>query len=120
VEHNAAVRAAFGRWYRARAAEDLAARVPSWSKAVGEQPTRVLVRDQTRRWGSCSADRTLRFNWRLAMAEPALIDYVVVHELVHLRHPNHGPGFWSAVHEVLPETPALRAKLRHIGPSLVL
>src|SRR5438132_1443889 len=76
-------------WYRQLAQKHLAARAAFWGKHVGYSATRVLVREQRTRWGSCSADGTLRFNWRLIMASPELIDYVVVHELTHIRVRNH-------------------------------
>ena len=79
------VRRAVVGWYRTRAAERLRAGVERWRPrlGVGAAPT-VLIRDQRRRWGSCAPDGTLRFNWRAVMLAPALIDYVVVHELAHL------------------------------------
>ena len=73
---------------------------------------RVLVRNQKRIWGSCARDGTLRFNWRLVLLEQSLIDYVVVHELVHLRVRNHQREFWSAVEAVLPDFRERRKRLR--------
>lgn len=61
------------------------------------------LRNQRTRWGSCSPNRTLSFNWRLVMAPPDVIDYVVVHELVHLREKNHTTRFWQLVGEYVPE-----------------
>ena len=55
----------------------------------------VLIRDQRWRWGSCAPDGTLRFNWRAVMLKPALIEYLVVHELAHLTHRNHSKDFWG-------------------------
>ena len=80
----------------------------------------MLVRDQRRRWGSCAHDGTLRFNWRVMMLEPALIEYVVVHELAHLTVPNHSPEFWAAVSAALPDVPDLRRRLREVGSALPL
>jgi hypothetical protein len=79
-----------------------------------------MIRNQRRRWGSCSADGTLRFNWRLVMAPPAIIEYVVVHELAHLRVPNHSPAFWAEVARFIPDYKARRTALRQLGPSLSL
>lgn len=108
-------------WYRGRAAADLPARVDRWRLLLGERATpRILIRDQRRRWGSCAADGTLRFNWRLMMLEPALIDYVVVHELTHLKVRNHSPAFWSLVARSLPDVRERRRKLREVGPTLPL
>ena len=70
--------------------------------AIGVSFKRVAVRDQRTRWGSCSTTGTLSFNWRLALAPPEVLDYIVVHEVCHLREHNHGPRFWSLVAERRP------------------
>lgn len=107
-------------WYRARAAEHLLRQVEHWAKLVGLSPTRVLIRDQRKRWGSCSADGTLRFNWRLILAPPPLIDYVVVHELVHLRIRNHSKAFWNEMARYMLDYKVRRSDLRDIGLKLNL
>ena len=71
------------------------------------------------RWGSCDPSGTLRFSWRIIQAPPALVDYVVVHELVHLHHRGHTPRFWAALGRVIPDYEPLRALLRDLGPALV-
>ncbi|MCZ2111342.1 MAG: M48 family metallopeptidase [Dehalococcoidia bacterium] len=86
----AAIRSAFVRWYRRRASDAVRSSVERWSRLMSLTPAGVAIRDQRRRWGSCAADGTLRFNWRIIMAEPALLEYVVVHEIVHLVHRNQG------------------------------
>ena len=111
---------AFERWYRTRAEERIPARVDHWSALTGLRPTGVLIRNQRRRWGSCSADGTLRFNWRLILAASALLDYVVVHELAHLAVPNHSADFWTEVARLMPDHLERRATLRAIGPGLTL
>ncbi len=63
---------------------------------------KVYIRDQRTRWGSCSSKENLSFNWRLILGPEHLIDYIVVHELAHLEHRNHGDDFWSTVGQVLP------------------
>ena len=65
--------------------------------ALGVSCRRVEIRDQRTRWGSCSPRGTLSFNWRLVLAPFEVLDYVVVHELCHLREPNHSPRFWRLV-----------------------
>jgi len=116
----AALERAVTRWYQARATERLTARVNRWAAIAGYAPTATLVRSQRQRWGSCGADGTLRFNWRIIMAPPALIDYVVVHELVHLRTRNHSAEFWAGVRDLLPDYRLRRALLREVGPGLTL
>ena len=117
-------------WYKARAAEFLADSVARWLPVMGRgrpprperinRHPRVLVREQRARWGSCSADGTLRFSWRLAMVEPDLIDSVVVHELAHLEVMNHSPAFWDVVLRAMPDARQRRKRLDEAGRRLPL
>ena len=119
-ERRSAIERAVVSWYRARAGEHLADCVERWSKVASLTPEEILVRDQRRRWGSCSTDGTIRFNWRIVMAPPELMDYLVLHELVHLRIRNHSPAFWSEMARLMPDCKARRSNLREIGPRLVI
>ena len=108
-------------WYRGRAGMRLQAGVQKWlPRFGGGEPPQVLIRDQRQRWGSCAPDGTLRFNWRVMMLEPALVDYVVVHELAHLTVRNHSADYWKLVVRVIPDAQERRRKLRAIGQSLPL
>ena len=102
-------------WYRWSAGRELPRRVAVYAPLLGVAPSQVLVRPQERRWGSCARDGTLRFNWRLVMAPPPIVDYVVVHELCHLRHLNHGPQFWEMVGRLIPDYQLRRRELRREG-----
>lgn len=115
-----AVRQLVAGWYLERATKVLPATAERWARTMGVSPRRVIVKEQARRWGSCGADGTLRFNWRLVMAEPAVIELVVVHELAHLKHRNHGPAFWAEVARHIPDLALRRKRLREVGPSLNL
>ena len=119
-ERRIAIVSVMTRWYQARAAEQLTERTEQWSKVVGRSPSRILIRAQRQRWGSCSSDGVLRFNWRIVMAPPAVIDYLVVHELVHLSVKNHSPAFWAEVARLMPDYGLRRAKLREVGPYLTI
>ena len=114
-----AVRTALMAWYRAQAAELLAESVSRWLPVMGrnEMP-RVLIREQKTRWGSCSADGTLRFSWRLAMVDRELIDSVAVHELAHLKVMNHSPDFWEVVLKAMPDAKERRRRLGEAGRNL--
>jgi len=103
------------RWYRTHAEGKIGQRVQFFAARLGVKPQRVLVRSQERRWGSCGAGKTLRFNWRIIMAPLSVVDYVVVHELCHLRHPNHGRAFWDMVAGLLPDYEIRRQQLRRDG-----
>jgi predicted metal-dependent hydrolase len=108
------------RWYQQTAERQLGLAVRRWSRTTGLKPSRVLVRDQRSRWGSCSADGSIRLNWRLVMLDPSLIDYVVVHELAHLRVANHSPGFWAEVERWIPGSRSRRSELRRAAKLLPL
>lgn len=94
---------------RNEARRRLTAAAAGKAEEAGLRIRRVVVKDTRSRWGSCTADGTLMFSWRLVMAPAEVQEYVVSHEVAHLRHMNHGPGFWKLV-EVL--TPHRRAAMR--------
>lgn len=119
-ERQAAIAWAIERWYRQRAVERLDERVRRWAPAIGREPKQVVVRDQHRRWGSCSADGVIRFNWRLIQLDPSLLDYVVVHELAHLLERNHAAAFWQVVARVLPDYQLRRRQFKEAGTNVVL
>jgi predicted metal-dependent hydrolase len=87
--------------------------------ALGVTPARIQIRDQRSRWGSCSTRGTLSFNWRLVLAPFEVLDYVVVHELCHLREPNHSRRFWSLVEKRRPDWRTHRDWLHEHGPELL-
>ena len=97
------LRALIESWYRREAATHLAGRVEHYSPRLGVRPSRVTIRGQRSRWGSCSGKGTVSLNWRLMMVRNTLVDYVVVHELCHLRHMNHSPHFWAMVSGIIPD-----------------
>ena len=90
-------------WYREEALGRLRERVRHWGARMGLTPGPVALKEWKRRWGECHPDGTLKFNWRLILCPPAVIDYVVVHELAHLKVPGHNPRFWGQVAKVLPD-----------------
>jgi predicted metal-dependent hydrolase len=103
-----------------RAARELAAMlVEEEAPALGVECRRIEVRDQRTRWGSCSPRGTLSFNWRLVLAPYEVFDYVVVHEVCHLREANHSLRFWRLVESRRPAWRAQREWLREHGPELL-
>lgn len=95
-------------------------RVAYYSAITGGTYNRVTIRSQKTRWGSCSSKGTLSFNWRLMLAPPVILDYVVVHELCHLKHMNHSADFWKAVEAVFPDFRNARKWLKEHGNELAL
>lgn len=108
------------RWYRRVAAERLHARVDFYAPKILVRPKKIAIRSQAKRWASCGPDGVLRFNWRIVMAPLSLVDYVVVHELCHLRHRRHDDRFWGCVAAVLPDYATRREALRREGPAYTL
>lgn len=101
-------------WLRRQALQTVLARVQVFAPAMGVQPKRVsLTRAQTR-WGSASSSGAVRLHWRLIQMLPAILDYVVIHELAHLHEMNHGPRFWAWVARFMPDYPHWRAQLKAI------
>ena len=118
-ERREKVRFLLANWYRDRAAEHLPTVVDRWWPQLGRDGApKILIRNQRRRWGSCAADGTLRFSWRVMLLGPALIDYIVVHELAHLTHMNHSPAFWELVCRTMPDAQDRRKRLRAEGRAL--
>ena len=119
-ERRTALREALMGWYWSRADETIRQSVERWQSRVGRKPVRISLGNQKSLWGSCSSKGSLRFNWRIVMAPPALIDYVVVHELCHLVVANHSDRFWEQVARLMPDYSQRRLKLRKLGPLLTL
>jgi predicted metal-dependent hydrolase len=102
---------------RREAALVLPTRVAALAARHGLRPTHVGVGDQRTRWGSCSRTGAIRLNWRLVLMPAWVRDYVLVHELMHLRHLDHGPAFWRLVADACPEWRDARAWLRQVSPA---
>ncbi|ADU25621.1 M48 family metallopeptidase [Ethanoligenens harbinense] len=90
-------------FFTARAEERLLARAAFFAKQAGLSYPSLTVGSARSRWGSCGKDNRLRFSWRLLCAPPPAVDYVVAHELAHIRHHDHSPAFWREVARVWPE-----------------
>jgi predicted metal-dependent hydrolase len=89
-----------------------------YSTALGRPYRRVVLRDTRTRWGSCTADGSLMFSWRLIMAPPEVLDYVAAHEVAHLAEMNHSPAFWAVVGRLMPGYEGHRRWLRRHGTWL--
>ena len=120
-ESESRTRNAVAEWYWLRALEHVSAGVDRWWPQMGSGAApEAQIGDQRRRWGSCAADGQLRFNWRVVMLAPPLLDYIVVHELAHLTERNHGPRFWALVDSVLPDAAERKRALRAVEGTLPL
>ena len=110
--------ALFRRWYEERARRRLSARARAFARRLGVSFNRLLVSDLRCRWGSCTPNNNLNFNWRVVKAPAFVLDYLVVHELAHLLEPNHTRRFWTIVAVQVPEWERAKAWLREHGSLL--
>ena len=111
-------REAITRWYRKQARILFTARVQHFAEVMRCQPVSIRITSPRRRWGSCGVYNSLNFNWRLIMAPPEIIDYVVVHELAHVRYKHHGPDFWDVVSKFHPDHRQAKRWLKDNGHLL--
>jgi len=107
-----AIKKTIENFYRKKAEEVIRDRLEHFNEYYGYHYNRVTMRDQKSRWGSCSRLGNLNFNWRLIMAPIEIIDYVVIHELCHIKEMNHSPRYWALVAQTLPEHKKARKWLK--------
>ena len=106
------------RLYRDKAREIFEQKVSYYAQMMGVSYGRIAIRDQKTRWGSCSGEGNLNFNWRLIFAPEGVLDYVVVHELAHRKEMNHSPRFWRVVEDTMPEYRKYQKWLKENGRGL--
>lgn len=99
-------------WLRRQARQDIGSRLAERTREMRRKPGRIYIMDQRTKWGGCSRRKNLSFNWRLIMAPPEVLDYVVVHELAHLNEPFHSTRFWLIVRSFCPDYERHKAWLR--------
>ena len=109
----------FIRWYMENARPWIRRRVEQLAPRVGAEPTGIEVRELGFRWGSCGKAGGLNFNWAVMLMPPRIVEYVVVHELVHLHEPNHTPEFWKRVERAMPDYEARKLWLAEHGAVCV-
>lgn len=115
-----AIREAFGRWYSKQAREHIPLIVEHWAQQMNLTIGDIRIKDQRTRWGSASSKNNLNFNRRLMMAPPAVIEYVVIHELCHFFEMNHSPRYWAHVATHCPDYKRLRKWLKANSAALQL
>ena len=106
-------------WLKAQARAELSARSRACAERIGRQVARVRIGDPKSRWGSCSAKGGLAYSWRLILAPPDVLDYVVAHEVAHLAEHNHGRRFWALVDSLTPAAQQAKLWLRRHGNTLL-
>lgn len=112
------IREAFLIWYKKTAKEVFLKRVAYYQKIIQEPIGQIRIKDQKCCYGSCSAKRNLNFNWKCILAPPEILDYIVVHELCHLKQMNHSKEFWNLVERYYPDYKQARKWLKDNGMLL--
>jgi len=113
-----AVRKALVGWYLAHAETKIKERVSRFAPLIGKGPSSIKIKNQTKRWGSCSRSGIIRFNWKIVMAPISIMDYVIVHELCHLIYPHHSTKFWQKVRTIIPDYAQRRMRLKEISSQI--
>lgn len=116
----AGAQAAFRNYYIEKGQQKMADRVAYFAPKVGVEPKEVAVKEMGKRWASCSPSGKLAFHWKCMMAPLSIVDYIVVHELCHLREKDHSELFWNEVDKVMPDYRERKEWLRKNGAGLDL
>lgn len=107
-------------WYKAQGTSKLKERLKHYSKLTELVPSSIALKDQEKRWGSCTKKGELLINWRIMMAPLRIVDYVLVHEMAHLKVPDHSEAFWNYLRSIMPDYEERKEWLRINGPRLML
>lgn len=111
---------AFKKWYIEHGDKKITDRLAIYTTKMNVAPTKVILKEQKMRWGSCTTNGTIYLNWHIIMAPISIIDYLLVHELAHLKHPNHSKDFWGLIRTILPDYQQRKEWLRINGPKLTI
>lgn len=117
-EKNDALSTAFKKWYLKQGEKKLPQRLKIYSEKMNIAPESVKLKEQKRRWGTCTSNGDIYVNWRIMMAPLPIVDYLLVHELAHLKYPNHSKDFWRFVRSIIPDYDQSKEWLRVNGPKL--
>jgi predicted metal-dependent hydrolase len=104
--------------YREIAKRILKERTRDFAEVLGVKPEKITIKEQKSVWGSCSSKYNINYNWKIIMAPIAIVDYIVVHELCHLREHNHSKGFWELLESIMPDYKLRKMWLKDNGITL--
>ena len=109
------IQKALENWYRDKAREKIEERIAYYQVYFDTAPKRLVIKNQQKRWGSCTKNKDLLFNWKSVMCPSPILDYIVVHEMCHLIHMNHSDAFWELLQKVLPDYEKRKEWLKNNG-----
>lgn len=118
VEKEKVIRERLAEWYKHEAFKQFKGRTRFYSEILKLYPNNIRIKEQKSIWGSCSSKNNINFNWKLIMAPLTVLDYIVVHELCHLRHRDHSKNFWGLVEQIMPDYKEKRKWLKENGRGL--
>lgn len=107
-------------WYRKEALNYILGSIKQYENSLNKIPKDIVVKEQKKRWGSCTYDNRLLFNWRCVMARPKAVDYVILHEMCHIVHKDHSKNFWNLVESIMPSYKEEKQWLKINGHKLTL
>jgi len=116
---SSSVKRALIEWYVEHAEEKIRERVNRFAPLIGKRPVSIKIKNQEKRWGSCSRGGIIRLNWKIVMAPISVMDYVIVHELCHLIYPHHTLQFWQKVQSIIPDYGKRRHRLKEYSLRIV-
>lgn len=114
------IKEAMEAWYREKTEEQVKKRIKYYQKYFNKKPTAIRVKEQKKRWASCTSNNELLFNWRCVMAKSTALDYIVIHEMCHMYYMNHSQEFWDLVASVMADYEVRKEWLRDYGIRLDL
>lgn len=114
------IKVALEKWYREKALKKVKERIKYYEPYFKNKATNIKVKEQKKRWASCTKNNELLFNWRSVMAPSNILDYIIVHEMCHMNYKNHSKEFWDNVFEILPDYEVRREWLRNNGIKMDL
>jgi predicted metal-dependent hydrolase len=109
------IRTALVQWYQQQALIRFTEKVERYAKIIGVSPKKVSIKQFKSRWGSCTAKGEIQFHWKVILAPHKIVDYVVIHELCHLKHHDHSPAFWKSVERYMPDYLESKEWLKMVG-----
>ena len=109
------IRDSMEKWYRKKAEEVIKEKIKYYQRFFSSTPKEVKIKEQKKRWGSCTHDNKLLFNWRIVMAKSDVLNYIVVHEMCHMCHKDHSKNFWNLVSSILPHYEKSKEWLNNYG-----
>lgn len=114
------IKEAMEAWYRDKTEEQINKRMKYYQKFFKKEPTAIRIKEQKKRWGSCTANDELLFNWRCTMAKTNALDYIIVHEMCHMYHKNHSQEYWDLLSSIIPDYEVRKNWLKNYGVRLDL